>query len=69
MKHLSRKRRRKQARQFARTEAGSYLQFVADCGKRCRCYHYICDGVLAGGLCDDIQPTWDADEDNRYWES
>lgn len=31
-----------------------YQGFLAECSKHCRCTHRVCDGVLAGGLCDMI---------------
>ncbi len=43
------------------------MLYVSQCAKQCRCYRDICDGVLSGGLCDDIQPTWDEDDVNDDW--
>jgi hypothetical protein len=41
-----------------------YQQFISDMVKHCRCSHdRPCDGLLAGGLCDNIQRIEDDDPD------
>ena len=54
---LTRKRRRKVHRQRMRVEKHAYGVFVASCVKFCRCHRDICDSVMAGGICDDVQET------------
>ena len=44
-------------------DSPEYQAFLEACAKECRCTHSICDGVLAGGLCDEIIED-DRDEDN-----
>lgn len=48
-------------------ESEEYQAFLAECLKDCRCTHSICDGVLAGGLCDEIIED-DRDEENYEHE-
>lgn len=47
-------------------ETPEYQEFVDECSKRCRCSRGVCDGVLAGGFCDEIiedEPEhWDEEE-------
>jgi len=44
--------------------SSEYQEFVAQVSKHCRCANGPCDGVLAGGMCDEIgeddEPEWDA---------
>ncbi len=35
-------------------DSPEYQAFLESCAKECRCTHSICDGVLAGGLCDEL---------------
>jgi hypothetical protein len=40
----------------------AYQAMVEELAKQCRCSHdQPCDGLLAGGLCDDLQ--WDKSEE------
>lgn len=59
MKQPTRKRARKIHRQRMRNEAYAYGVFVGSMAKHCRCWRDICDSVLAGGPCEDIQPLDD----------
>ena len=40
--------------------------FVAEQAKHCRCTYGPCEGVLAGGPCDEI--IYEDDEDEDGWE-
>ena len=31
-----------------------YAAFIEEMAKHCRCTHTVCDGVLSGGVCDEI---------------
>ena len=44
-------------------DSEEYQAFLSECAKHCRCTHSICDGVLAGGFCDEIIED-DSDEEN-----
>lgn len=47
------------------TDDPAYQAWVESMAKHCRCSHDCpCDGVLAGGLCDDRQEDW-IDEGNE----
>ncbi len=68
---LSRKRRIKQSRQALgpqRRESIAYQRFLEGMAKHCRCggIYCPCDGVLAGGLCDERQPNPDWHESDIY---
>lgn len=41
-----------------------YQEFVAKAAKHCRCSHGPCGGVLAGGMCDELNLS---DEDDDEW--
>lgn len=41
-----------------------YQAFVETAAKHCRCSHGPCDGVLAGGMCDELNLF---DEDDDEW--
>lgn len=46
-------------------ETREYQRFVQEMAKHCRCWRDgPCDGVLAGGPCDNVQPV-DPDEDQE----
>lgn len=71
--HLSRKRRRKQQRQAIGKnwrDVMEYERFIASMVKLCRCqseHQCPCDGVLAGGPCDERydELDWpDSDEED-----
>lgn len=42
-----------------------YQKFVEDCAESCSCPHGVCDGVLAGGFCDEIGLEDDIEEARR----
>lgn len=42
-----------------------YQAFLAGAARHCTCSHGPCDGVLAGGMCDDY--TDDDFEDDLSW--
>lgn len=43
-------------------DSPDYQAFVEDVAKYCRCSHGPCDGVLAGGMCDELDLA-DGDDD------
>lgn len=51
-KPLSRKRRRKERRQWDRTDEGREAAWINGACTVCRCWNPPCDGVLAGSICD-----------------
>jgi len=64
---ISRKRRRKQYRQAIGKnwrDVMEYERFVASMVSLCHCHPTLspCDGVLAGGFCDGVQPDNDHDQ-------
>jgi len=52
----ARRREKREAKQQPQDDHDTpeYHAFLAECAKHCRCTHSICDGVLAGGMCDEI---------------
>lgn len=52
------------------TDDPAYQAWLADLATQCRCSDKPCDGLMAGGLCDDLDWTefdvdWDLDSDNQ----
>ena len=46
-----------------------YQAFVAEQVKHCRCSHKPCDGVLAGGPCDELDLTEDEEDEYAEWST
>ena len=48
-------------------DSPDYQRLVAELVKHCRCTRGPCDGVLAGGMCDDIQDDEPEDIEDMGW--
>lgn len=46
------KARLKRERKAQKKEEEAYQRFIDECAQYCRCDRGVCDGVLAGGICD-----------------
>ena len=50
------------------TDDPAYQVFLNECAKHCRCAVGICGGVLAGGLCDELNfknDNWREDREDE----